>query len=145
MRSAEQVIWDLVHEWLACAEEDLHVAQELMGRERISYNPVGFHAQQAAEKFIKALLTCHQIPFPKTHNIEELLVLAEKAASGILDELRDVMRLSPYGAVIRYPGDRPILTRQDGADAVRLADQTRVVVLHGLENYLRRGRPGTSQ
>jgi HEPN domain-containing protein len=61
MRSPEQVIWDLVREWLRSAEEDLHVAEELMERERASYNPVGFHAQQAAEKFIKALLTRHMV------------------------------------------------------------------------------------
>ena len=52
MRSPEQAIWDLVREWLRKAEEDLHVARELMERDRISYNPVGFHAQQAAEKYL---------------------------------------------------------------------------------------------
>ena len=79
MRSREQVIWDLVQGWLRKAEEDFQVAWELMERDRLSYTPVGFHGQQAAEKFLKGLLTRHQIPFPKTHDIEELLVLAEKA------------------------------------------------------------------
>ena len=30
---------------------------------------VGFHAQQAVEKYLKALLTQRQIEFPKTHVI----------------------------------------------------------------------------
>jgi HEPN domain-containing protein len=143
MRSPEQVIWDLVREWLSKAEEDFHLAKELMERERISYNPVGFHSQQAAEKYVKALLTRHQIPFPKTHDIEELLVLAEKAVPGLHAELRRAETLSPYGVEIRYPGDRPPLNQQDGARAVELATQVRTVVNEKLADYLRAGRPET--
>jgi HEPN domain-containing protein len=145
MRSAEQVSWDFVQEWLASAEEDLLVARELMERERVSYNPVGFHAQQAAEKLIKGLLTRHQIAFPKTHDIEDLLILAEKAEPGIHGELRGVDTLTPYGVDIRYPGERPALNREEAADAMRLASQTRTVVLRRLESYLRAGRPGTTR
>ena len=75
MRSPEQVNWDFVQDRLSKAEEDLLVAQELLERDRISYDPVGFHAQQAAEKFLKALLTRHQIPFPKTHSIRNIFFL----------------------------------------------------------------------
>ena len=53
MRSPEQVNWDFVQDWLAKAEEDLLVARELMDRNRISYDPVGFHAQQSVEKCLK--------------------------------------------------------------------------------------------
>jgi HEPN domain-containing protein len=143
MRSREQVVWDLVREWLRKAEEDLLVARELMERDRLSYNPVGFHAQQAAEKFLKALLTRHQIPFPKTHDIEELLILAEKVSAGIRSALRDAKALSPYGVEIRYPDERPDLTRSQGAEAVRLADRVRAAVMQKLDDYLRAGRPGT--
>jgi len=142
MRSPEQVNWDFVQEWLAKAEEDLLVARELMERERISYDPVGFHAQQAAEKFLKALLTRHQIPFPKTHNIGQLLELAEKALPGIQERLNEAHALSPYGVEIRYPGDRPALNRQTGEQAVVLAKQVRTVVREKLADYLRAGRPG---
>lgn len=144
MRSPEQVIWDLVQGWLRKAEEDLHVAQELMERDRLSYNPVGFHAQQAAEKFLKSLLTRHQVPFPKTHDIGELLILAEKATPSIREELRDAGRLSPYGVEVRYPGERPDLNREQGAEAVRLADQVRTAIMQQLGAYLRAGRPGAS-
>ena len=34
-----------------------------------------FHAQQSAEKAIKAALVLHNVPFPKTHNISTLLDL----------------------------------------------------------------------
>lgn len=144
MRSPEQVIWDLVQGWLKKAEEDFHVAGELMERDRVSYTPVGFHSQQAAEKFLKALLTRHQIAFPKTHAIEELLVLAERAEPGIRAELRDAETLSPYGVEIRYPGERPDLNQSEGVEAVRLASRVRTTVMRRLEAYVRAGRPGPS-
>ncbi len=145
MRSPDQAIWDLVHEWLRKAEEDVLVARELMERDRLSYNPVGFHAQQAAEKFMKGLLTRYQIPFPKMHEIEELLTLAEKATPGIHAELRVAETLSPYGVEVRYPGERPDLNREQGAEAVRLADRVRWAVMQRLDDYLRAGRPGTKR
>ena len=144
MRNPEQVIWDLVQGWLRKAEEDFQVARELMERDRISYTPVGFHGQQAAEKFLKGLLTRHQIPFPKAHDIEELLVLAEKATPGIHAELREAEILSPYGVEIRYPGERPDLNQSQGTEAVRLASLVRTGVMQRLETYLRAGRPGAS-
>jgi HEPN domain-containing protein len=144
MRSPEQVIWDLVQGWLKKAEEDFHVTGELMERDRVSYTPVGFHGQQAAEKFLKGLLTRHQIPFPKTHAIEELLVLAERAEPGIQAELRDADILSPYGVEIRYPDERPDLNRSEGAEAIRLAGRVRTAVMHRLDAYVRAGRPGAS-
>jgi hypothetical protein len=42
-----------------------------------SYRLVSFHAQQAAEKSPKALLIRHQVDFGKTHNLGELLQLAD--------------------------------------------------------------------
>jgi len=144
MRSPEQVIWDLVQGWLRKAEEDFQVARELMERDRTSYTPVGFHGQQAAEKFLKGLLSRHQIPFPKTHDIEELLILVERATPGIHAELRDAEILSPYGVETRYPSERPDLNRGQGAEAVRLASLVRTAVMQRLDAYLRAGRPGAS-
>ena len=144
MRNPEQVIWDLAQGWLRKAEEDFQVAEELMERDRISYTPVGFHAQQAAEKLLKGVLTRYQIPFPKTHDIEELLVLAEKASPGIHAELREAEILSPYGVEIRYPGERPDLDQRQGEEAVRLAGLVRMTIMQRLEPYLRPGRPGAS-
>lgn len=144
MRNPEQVARDFVREWLRKADEDFQVARELMERDRISYNPVGFHAQQAAEKYLKALLTRHQIPPPKTHSIEELLILAEEASPGIRTELHGVEALSPYGVEIRYPGERPDLGRDQGEEALRLADRVRTAVTRRLDAYMRSGQPEAS-
>ena len=68
---------------------------------------VGFHSQQAVEKYLKALLTRHQIEFPKTHIIRRLLILLKTVDPVVADGgLDDTNWLSPFGAEIRYPGDR---------------------------------------
>lgn len=137
MRSPEQVLRDLVRQWLRHAEEDFQVAQELMERGRVSYNPVGFHAQQAAEKFIKALLTRHGVAFPKTHSIRILLELAVPTLPDLYDRLISAHILTPYGVDIRYPGESPTLGRDEGAEAVRLAASVRTEVLSRLGDYLK--------
>lgn len=40
-------------------------------------NAIAFHCQQAAEKYLKAFLTWHQVAFSKTHDLQELLDIVE--------------------------------------------------------------------
>ena len=80
-RTREQVIWDFVQGWLQKAEGDLLAANRLIEVEQEDYFTTTFHAQQVAEKFLKEFLVCHQIPFPKTHDIQQLLA--------VLNRLRD--------------------------------------------------------
>jgi len=78
---------------------------------------VGFHAQQAVEKAIKAFLTSSGIDYPFTHDLELLAALADHAGTSLPVELDDVPRLTPYAASLRYgeiaPGivDRPTAVR----------------------------------
>ena len=59
--------------WLAKAELDLRAADlELGAPEAGLWADVVFHAQQAAEKALKAFLSFHDRPFRKTHSIEEV-------------------------------------------------------------------------
>ncbi len=73
MRRPEEVRHDLVQQWLSRAEEDLDVATRLIAESTPYLSTVAFHAQQAAEKFLKAFLVRHGVEFPKTHDLEELL------------------------------------------------------------------------
>ena len=59
------------------AEHDLIAAQATLATERAS-DTVCFHAQQAVEKSLKAALALHDIEYPWTHNLGELLKLAHR-------------------------------------------------------------------
>jgi HEPN domain-containing protein len=68
-----------------------------------SYETASFHAQQAAEKALKALLIRHQVSYSKTHDLGELLQLAEPVAAGIAGALADAEGLTPHAVDTRYP------------------------------------------
>lgn len=125
MRPPEEVRRTLLRQWLQRAEEDYRVAAHLLESNDFFFNAVGFHAHQAAEKYLKALLTEHQIEFPKTHDIEALLDLAGRIDSACADRLRISAVLTVYGVQIRYPGDAPVLTGDDARTALQLAGTVR--------------------
>ena len=56
MRYPEQVRWDFVQQWLSKAEHDLNTVDVLLKSDIENFESAGFHAQQAVEKFIKAML-----------------------------------------------------------------------------------------
>jgi HEPN domain-containing protein len=99
MRPPEEEIRLLVAEWIKKADLDLKAAVRLSAEGEFR-DVVGFHAQQAAEKYLKALLTRHQIEFPKTHVIRRLLILLERADPLMAEALDDANWLSPFGAEI---------------------------------------------
>lgn len=88
-----------------------------------------FHAQQAAEKYLKATLTWHQIEFPKTHSIRQVLDLLSQADAETAAGLADASVLSPYAVDIRYPGDQPEPDLQEAHRATDLARKVRDAVL----------------
>jgi len=119
----------LLREWIEKADADLEVARrmaaEAANRFRIR-EIVGFHCQQAAEKYLKALLTRCQIEFPKTHDIKTLLQLA---GDPVADSLGAAKWLTPFGVEIRYPGETAEMLPGDEDKALELASQVRQVVL----------------
>ena len=131
MRAREEVISELVQQWIDKAEKDFGLAEFLLAEARY-LDAVGFHAQQAAEKYIKAFLTEHQIEFPKTHRIEELLALVAQTDPKLADSLLPATQLNPYGADIRYPGDIPELTLETAAQALNHAADVRAAIHHAL-------------
>jgi HEPN domain-containing protein len=61
-------------EWIGKAEGDIRTSQrEFSVNEHPNYDAVCFHAQQCAEKYLKALLVEKALPVPRTHDLEVLL------------------------------------------------------------------------
>jgi HEPN domain-containing protein len=93
---------DLPGDLLALAREDLASAEALHRAERISDSPVGFHAQQAVEKALKAAIASRDLDFPFTHDLGVLMQLCEDAGLALPDDLAEADRLTPYAAALRY-------------------------------------------
>ena len=68
-----------IRKWLIKARHDLGSARRLMEGDEPYLDTAVYHCQQAAEKALKALLTYHDVPFEKTHDLTELLDLSAKA------------------------------------------------------------------
>lgn len=113
-------------EWVSKAEGDWRVAQ----RERAADDPVNdavcFHAQQCAEKYLKALLVENDVVFAKTHDLVFLLGLKREALTG-LDSLREALaRLSAYAVTFRYPGEEAI--GEEAKESMETAGEVRTMV-----------------
>jgi len=121
MKPPEEVKREFVREWLRKGESDLAAARHLLnGGSELAYG-AAFHAQQAAEKFLKAVLVWHQVEFPKTHDIGRLLDLVGTVDPELARLTREATALTRYGVEIRYPGDIPEPTLDEAGDAVALA------------------------
>jgi HEPN domain-containing protein len=118
----------LTRQWVGKAEEDLKNAEHTLTLgEDCPLGTVCFHGQQCAEKYLKALLTYKSVPFPKSHDLLDLLhLIPASAAAGI-----DVVALSAvnrFSVEARYPGDWEPITRADADQAVAIARRIRDVV-----------------
>lgn len=126
---------DLIRQWLLKAEEDYGAVKELM--ENLLYpNIVGFHVQQACEKFLKSLLVYYQIEFGKTHNLDELLSLLNKANPALARKLKDAKKVSAYAVEPRYPGDAAELSVEELKKALEIAIHVRKTVLSSLKRIV---------
>ena len=97
---------DLAAEWVEKAEGDYVTAgRELRARSRPNYDAVCFHAQQTAEKYLKAFLQDHEAAFPKTHNLIELLELCLSIDAGFEFQRGSLIVLDRYAVRFRYPGE----------------------------------------
>lgn len=114
---------DVVDAWLAKAEEDLEVARLLVANEQRLLSAGVYHCQQAAEKALKAWLTCCDVVFPKTHDLEALLHLGRPAAPGFGDYVEHARRLTPLATEYRYPGDLASPPLREAQHALVLSEE----------------------
>ena len=91
--------------------EDLYALNCLVPDAGAPESMLGFHAQQAVEKFIKAVLASRAIRFPRTHNLALLLDMLADNGVPLPPDSEGLVRLTPYGAHFRY--DRRASVGQD--------------------------------
>lgn len=91
-----------------------------------------FHAQQCAEKALKALLLRLDIAFPRTHAIEMLLDLLKAYGLVAPTSVDEAYRLSQYAMQTRYPGEWEPVT----ADEAKWAVERAALVLSWVESQI---------
>jgi HEPN domain-containing protein len=84
---------------------------------------IGFHAQQAVEKLLKAALSHHQVVFKKTHDLVQLFNLLKATGVSVPPEIEESRRLGPYAVAFRYEDiatdeEAPALDRSWAAQCV---------------------------
>jgi HEPN domain-containing protein len=108
-------------EWLNRARSDLLLAKSY--EEGIYLEDLCFHAQQAAEKAIKALLIRRGIEFPYVHDISDLMTLLEGAGEFLSESIRKGETLTRFAVFTRYPGVSPPVSHEEYEEALNLASE----------------------
>jgi HEPN domain-containing protein len=91
------------------------------------FDTVCFHCHQAAEKYLKCLLTYLGIQAPRTHDLKALAVLIPLEQRFPL-RVEDLLELNPYAVDVRYADDWCEPQLNDANRALELASKVRAAV-----------------
>ena len=109
--------------WVRKAEADIEGANDLARAARPYHDLICFHCQQSAEKYLKALLIEHGVPFPKTHRLDDLLLLLLPHDSSLRRMRRVLVTLARYAVDYRYPDENA--TKREAVAALRQVRKVR--------------------
>lgn len=94
---------DVVRGWLRKAWSDTVAMDASLNAGAL--DAACFHAQQSAEKYLKAFLVQSEVQFPLTHNLSKLVELCAEVDPSFRDILPIAEPLNPYAVEMRYDGD----------------------------------------
>jgi HEPN domain-containing protein len=108
-------------DWLVRARSDLALARLPLPQDAL-YEDLCFHAQQAAEKALKAVYQCHGWTFRYTHDLKELVTDLESKGLTVPPEVDDAIVLTSFAWESRYPGLGEAVSEKEYRDAIRHAE-----------------------
>ena len=94
---------DLVRGWVRKAESDL-IAMRASAEAGAS-DAACFHAQQAAEKYLKGYLAHRDCAIPPTHNLLKLITRCAETDASFLELAGAAEMLTPFAVEVRYDMD----------------------------------------
>jgi HEPN domain-containing protein len=106
-------------DWLRHAKADLALARAPLPEGSL-YKYLAFHAQQAVEKSLKAILLSRGVEFPRIHSIERLIDLIPPDVERPADLIQSAS-LSAFATAFRYP-EASEIDADDYQEALRLAE-----------------------
>jgi len=124
---------DIVKAWIRKAESDLiNATNSINIKPKPPLDTVCFHAQQCAEKYLKAYLVQYEINFEKTHNLGELVLLAAKVDEDFQEIIDISEKLTDYAVDIRYPFLLEEPTKEEARETIEMAEKIKKFVLSKL-------------
>lgn len=118
-------------EWVTKAEGDFATAgRELRARKSPNYDAVCFHAQQCAEKYLKAVLQENDRQIPKIHNLIELMLLCEEMDDSFEMLRADLVTMERYAVRGRYPGE--VAEKEEAQSAYAAVGAVRAFIMQKL-------------
>lgn len=116
-------------EWLQKALLDFRGARIDLDAEPPLLEDALFHCQQAVEKALKGYLAWNDIPFRKTHSLEELGASCEQVDPSLKEALDPAVPLTEFAWAFRYPGDHPAPTQDEARQGLDTARRTVAAIL----------------
>lgn len=114
--------------WIDRAEDDLLNIRNNLAAASVPWGTVCFHAQQAAEKYLKALLLAYGVRPPRSHDLGFLLAMCLEHAAALYTLGEDCARLRAYAIDSRYPDVPFTIDEAEGRAAAAAADRVRAAV-----------------
>lgn len=127
---------EYISNWLFRAREDISVIQNLE-QSGIDYyvSTICFHAQQAVEKYLKTFLILHDVDFPRTHDVDYLLLECQKIDANQFEF--DFRSLTEFGVSVRYPDDFYIPGIKETKEYIEIAKDVRDLVERIIERAIK--------
>ena len=132
---SESLVPGSAEDWLRYAKSDLELAR-IEKPAGVLLENLCFHAQQAAEKTLKAVLIFLEIDFPRTHNIRTLLDLLPKGVD-VPQEVEESAILTDYAVESRYPMNSEPVDDEEYRQVIGLAE----TVVSWAEKLIYENRP----
>lgn len=124
--------------WLRKAQQDLAAGEHALAAEPPFTAHTVFHAQQAAERSMKALPTWHSTPFRKAHLLEEPGEQCLRIDDSLRPWVEEAVPLTAFAWKYRYPGEPEDPSAEEAAQALATARRLCDAVLARLPDEVRR-------
>ena len=126
-----------LQEWLEVADLDFGAAQRMLADAPAAYGYlIPFAFQQSVEKYCKGVFLVNGLPFPKSHDLPDLMTKLPVALSFTHAELDDADQLADYAVQTRYPPNTRVTSaemREAGRIAAHFRSRFRPLIETGLQ------------
>lgn len=117
-----------IQRWLLKAENDLKTARTMLTTDPPVTDVVCFHAQQCAEKALKAFLVLAEIHIEKTHYLPRLVELCSNVDPSFQQLEDTAAELTDYAVAGRYPDEWREIPVGEAREATRKAENVMALV-----------------